>query len=392
MSKRDRNAQGPKYKEIYDSILEAINRGEYAEGQRLPSEQQLVEQFRVSRPTVGRALSELERRGKVVRRMGSGTYVGKDRADQKYVFGLLIPELGQTEIFEPICKGIAQARASKPFELLWGQTQRVHSKEAQAQELCDQYLARGVSGVFFAPLELVEGKEQVNARIAEEFDKAEIPLVLLDRDLCAYPQRSRYDLVGIDNHRAGYVVTGHLLKLGCRRIIFLARPNSAPTVSARAGGYREALLAEDIASGPEWVKWGEPHDAALLWKILNDLHPEAFVCANDITAAQLMQTLTAMGVRIPADIRVVGIDDVKYARILQVPLTTLHQPCQELGAEALMAMFARIAYPSMPARHIMLDCDLVVRESSGANLCSGQSSGDEPSETTPTQLRARLNL
>ena len=308
---------------------------------------------------------ELEQKNLVERRVGSGTYVRKSQAGEMCVFGLLIPELGQTEIFEPICQGIAQSRAKEPFELLWGRTHRLQPKEAQAQQLCDQYLARGVSGVFFAPLELIEGKDKINTLVAEAFDKAGIPIVLLDRDLCAYPGRSHYDLIGIDNHRAGYVMTEYLLNLGCRRIVFLARPNSAPTVEARAGGFREALLASGIASGPEWAKRGDPSDAVVIRHILDDLHPEAFVCANDITAARLMQTLSALGARIPAEIRIVGIDDVKYASVLQVPLTTLHQPCGEIGAVALWAMFERIAYPYMPPRHIMLDCTVVVRESCG---------------------------
>ncbi len=61
-----------------------------------------------------------------------------------------------------------------------------------------------------------------------------------------------------------------------------------------------------------------------------------------------------------------GIDDVKYASILQVPLTTLHQPCRDLGAAAIFAMLERIAHPSMPARDILLDCRIVVRQSCGS--------------------------
>jgi len=319
---------------------------------------------------------ELEQKGLVERRAGSGTYVRQSKPDRKLVFGLLIPELGQTEIFEPICKGIAQARTSQPFELLWGQTQRLHSKEAQARELCDQFVARGASGVFLAPIELMQGMERVNVFIAEALNKAGIPLILLDRDICAYPQRRGDDLVGIDNHRAGYLIIEHLLTLGCRRIIFFAHPNSAPTVSARAEGYREALLARGVAYDPAWVKWGDCNDANFIRQILDDLRPEAFACGNDITAAQLMQTLTALGVRIPHEIRIIGIDDVKYSGILQVPLTTLHQPCQELGAEALLAMIARIAYPNMPARHIILECKLVVRESCGARAANTRLSCD----------------
>ena len=90
-------------------------------------------------------------------------------------------------------------------------------------------------------LELTAQKDAINRNIAEVFDKAGIPMVLLDRDLVAYPERSRYDLVGIDNRRAGYAITAHLIRCGCRRVVFVGRPGSAPTVDARIAGYQGGL-------------------------------------------------------------------------------------------------------------------------------------------------------
>lgn len=358
----------PKHRQIREELHRAINSAEYKEGQRLPSEVELAEKFGVSRPTVGRALRDLDQEGLVERRVGAGTYIRVAKRERSYVFGLLIPELGQTEIFEPICQGIAQAREGTRHELVWGNCPPNLPKERQAEKLCEQYVEGKVGGVFFAPLELTEGKDEVNRRIAEALDGAEIPVVLLDRDICAYPRRSRYDLVGIDNHRAGYLITEHLLNLGCRRVVLTARPGSAPTVDARIAGYREALASRGVAPDPEFVQHGDPEDSTFVQRILHRLHPEAIVCANDITAAQLMRTLNALGVRIPADVRIVGMDDVKYASLLYVPLTTLRQPCLDIGLAALMAMLERIKHPRMPARDVLLDFDLIVRQSCGATL------------------------
>ena len=83
--------------------------------------------------------------------------------------------------------------------------------EQQASQACRQLIAKRVSGVFFAPLELTPQKDAINRSVAESLDKAGIPVVLLDRDLFSYPERSHYDLVGIDNRRAGYIVTKHLI-------------------------------------------------------------------------------------------------------------------------------------------------------------------------------------
>ena len=91
---------------------------------------------------------------------------------------------------------------------------------------------------------------------------------------------------------------------------------------------------------------------------------DAFVCANDRIAGRCMQALAAAGFRIPCDFRIVGIDDVHYASLLPVPLTTVRQPCREIGETAMRVMLDRLAHPKMPARDILLDCTLVIRESS----------------------------
>jgi DNA-binding LacI/PurR family transcriptional regulator len=93
--------------------------------------------------------------------------------------------------------------------------------------------------------------------------------------------------------------------------------------------------------------------------------PQGIVCANDRTAGFVMQTVLRLGYRIPADVRLVGIDDVKFARLLPVPLTTLRQPSRQIGDAALSAMLERVARKDLPPRDILLDCDLIVRESCG---------------------------
>ena len=168
------------------------------------------------------------------------------------------------------------------------------------------------------------------------------------------PQRSKYDLVGIDNRRTGYLATEHLIKVGAKRIAFLARPNSAPTVDARIAGYREALLSQNEEARRDLVNIGDASDAKFIKSILRKARPDAFVCANDLTAGNLMHTLISLGQRIPEDIRIVGIDDVKYARLLPVPLTTLHQPCRDIGRMAMAVMLDRIANPDLPPRDVLL--------------------------------------
>lgn len=355
-----------KYREIFEKIVEDITSGHYRPGQRLPSETELVRRYSASRMTVFRAMQELRSAGMVTRRAGSGTFVAQVSAEKSHVFGLLIPELGQTEIFESICKGMMEAPIAAHHSLLWGNSSsQENEKEKIAEQLCRHYIAQKVSGVFFAPVEFSPGRHDSNHKIVAALDNARIPVVLLDRCLEPYPRRSRYDLVGIDNRRTAFIATEHLIKAGAKRLVFFGRPNSAPTVDARIAGYREAILAASQDCEAQMVELGDASDPQFVKAVLKKDRPDGFVCANDHTAGNLMHTLLALGKRIPEDIRLVGIDDVKYARLLPIPLTTQHQPCREMGRIAMAVMLDRIANPDLPTRDVLLGCELVVRRSCG---------------------------
>jgi DNA-binding LacI/PurR family transcriptional regulator len=263
---------------------------------------------------------------------------------------------------------MAQFSHARQHSLIWGNLNSSEKKEQIAEELCHQYIKRGVSGVFFAPLELTRSKDRINHKILAALDRAQIPVVLLDRCVSPYPLRSRYDLVGIENRRTAYVATEHLIKQGAKKVAFFAKELSASTVDARIAGYREALTAHRQSCAHDLAFRGEPSDDALIASILAKYKPDAFLAANDHTAANLMQSLMRLGRTVPDEIRIVGIDDVRYASLLPIPLTTQHQPCSQIGIVAMSTMLQRLESPDLPTRDILLSCSLVVRESCGSRL------------------------
>lgn len=362
------DAPAPKYRLVYTALRREIQSGRLKRGDRLPSEAELVRTFGASRITIGRAVRELQQQGLVERRAGSGTFVAAPSAAPGALsFGLLIPDLGESEVFEPICHGMMASPLAREHALVWGSVNGAgSSKEERAWRLCRQYIDRRVEGVFFAPLELTPDKDDVNARIAAALDEARIPLVLLDRTVVPYPGRGDHDLVGIDNRRAGYVITEHLLRLGSRRVAFAAMPNTASTVDAREAGYREALYRWDAPIERGLVHRLDPANPDAVRGMMTSSAPDAIVCANDWTAARLMQTLLRLGYGVPSAVRLAGIDDMDYAAVLPVPLTTLRQPTRQIGDAALGAMLDRVARRDLPVRDILLHCELVVRQSCGA--------------------------
>ncbi|HUF13002.1 MAG TPA: GntR family transcriptional regulator [Longimicrobiales bacterium] len=365
-------AQGvPKHEQVRQVLEREIRSGLVKPGERLASEAELVERFGVSRITVGRAVRELQRAGLVERRAGSGTYVRQPTpAPGGLSFGLLIPDLGETEIFEPICQGMMASPLAREHALLWGSPARPGdgggAREERTWQLCEQYIQRKADGVFFAPLERTPSKDETNRRVVEALEAARIPIVLLDRPVLGYPGRGGQDLVGIDNARAGYLITDHLLRMDCRRIAFVAVPDSAATVDMRESGYREAHHGWGLPVDRSLSRRFDPAEAAAVAELMATQRPDGIVCANDWTAARLMHTLLDLGHAVPDDVRIVGIDDVEYAKLLPVPLTTFRQPTREIGAAALAAMLERVAHPELPPRDILLHGRLVVRRSCGA--------------------------
>ena len=359
--------EAPKYRKVYAAVRRDIESGRWKPGDRLPTEADLVRTFDASRITVGRAMRDLQSAGLVQRRAGSGTYVAAACPSANGLsFGLLIPDLGQTEIFEAICQGMMTSPLARAHALVWGSiTGTGTSREDHAWSLCQQYIDRRVAGVFFAPVELTPHKDDVNRRVVRALEEARIPVVLLDRPAFPYPERGACDLVGIDNRRAGFLITDHLLRLGCRRIAFVALPNAAATVDAREAGYREALYASNHPIDRSAVRRIDPSDPAPVRSLIDEYRPDGIVCANDRTAGSLMRTLLELGVSIPRDVRLAGIDDIEYARLLPVPLTTLRQPTRQIGDAALAAMLERVARPDIAARDILLHCELIVRASCG---------------------------
>ena len=361
-----------KYQKLFESLKLDIVSGRYKPGQKLPSEAALVNKSGASRITVGRAIRELQNLNLVDRVAGSGTYVRDLRGAQRcHFFGLLIPDLGETEIFDPICQGIANAPESLEHILLWGHADAQTTRPEQAWRRCQQYISKQVSGVFFAPLEFESEAEKVNRRILSALRQANIPAVLLDRRISKTPERNRPDLVGLNNRQAGYIATKHLMDLGCKRIGFFGYHGAASTIDERLAGYREALSAYGLQPAIESMQ--VTSDKETIPSLAGSKHEpqEAYVCVNDRVAGQLMQVFLRRNIKVPDDIRLVGIDDVSYASLLSVPLTTIRQPTREIGEAALRTMLDRIRTPRLAAREVLLDGELIIRKSCGATTAAG---------------------
>ena len=355
-----------KYYQLYMSLKKDIESGHFRLSEKLPTEIELADQYRVSRPTVAKAMDLLRQSGHIERISGVGTFVRYEAARTVKRFALLIPGLGETEIFEPICGHMSHLAQLKNFTLIWSGTMQedAEMRRQHIKQLALRYIEQQhIDGVFFAPLELTCEKDTVNLDIVKLFDQAGIPVVLMDRDVVSFPARSKYDVVSVDNFRLAFILTQHLLTQGCKTVKFVARPYSAPTVQMRIFGFQQCLEEAGMQRCVRDIHIGDVENAEFIEALLADADQLGILCANDTTASKLMHSIEERGYKIPADIKVAGVDDIKYAQYLRVPLTTYKQPCKEIATVAIDLMLSRIREPKQKARTVMLDGELIIRKS-----------------------------
>ena len=193
-----------------------------------------------------------------------------------------------------------------------------------------------------------------------------IPLVLFDREL----PRVSIDTVKVDSVLGGRLATEYLLGLGHRRIAIIHGPVVRSTGAERLRGYLLALRAAGLRPEPALIREGnfKQDSGRELTRKLLDLSPRptALFCTNNLMTVGAIQTLQEQGVRIPADLSLVGYDDMEWWTLTHPPLTTVGQPVYDLGREAMRLLLAQIEASSRQRpQRVMLKPELLTRESCG---------------------------
>ena len=150
-----------------------------------------------------------------------------------------------------------------------------------------------------------------------------------------------------DDRHGAKQLTEHLLELGHRQIAFLGNVRGRRLTQERLSGYREALFEADLMVPGEYVAMassGEPTGGAEGMRSLLDreLPPTAVVCYNDMMAFGAMQVIRESGLTVPADLSVVGFDNIELSAYFSPALTTFHQPKYQLGSEAAHMMLRQL--------------------------------------------------
>jgi DNA-binding LacI/PurR family transcriptional regulator len=198
--------------------------------------------------------------------------------------------------------------------------------------------------------------EALNKLAASEF-----PLVVWGTKM----KGQRYITVGSDNEAGGQLATSHLISQGCREIVFLGDP-AAPEVGARLDGYVRALQAAGIQRTPRLevpVRFGSDTAYHATASLLDaNVSFDGVVACSDVFAMSAMRALIERGRKIPADVALVGFDDIPFAAFTSPPLTTIRQNCH-VGARLLVEKLMR-AIRHEPNESMVIPTEPIVRGSS----------------------------
>jgi LacI family transcriptional regulator len=268
------------------------------------------------------------------------------------VIGILVADL---EPFSAeLLKGAADAIRGSGFEMV------VYSAGGLADDHVGwerRYLSR-LSGT------LIDGAVLVTPTVVDVNYGA--PIVAID----PHTGQSELPTIDSDNLRGGQLATAHLLGLGHRRIAMLSGRPDLESSRLREQGYRQAMAAAGVPVSEDLVLVGG-YDAQASAECTRTLltsadPPTAIFAANDVSAIAAIRAAVGLGLRVPADLSVVGFDNIPESALCAPPLTTVNQPIRQMGERAIQLLLQLMRGDHVRSTHITLATELVVRQSTRA--------------------------
>ncbi|MFC6289375.1 ribose utilization transcriptional repressor RbsR [Levilactobacillus angrenensis] len=264
--------------------------------------------------------------------------------------GVLVPNLGNP-FFSMFIRGVQETSRERHFiPLIFGAN---HDEKLESYYL-EELIKRAVDGLIIASASIT------GEAIDNILKKNGIPYLLIDQN-----GGPSLDRVQINDAQGGKLAADHLLALGHQRIVVVMPDQPTQNLKIRVAGFKRRLadnhvdLAETaVIHSPMTKLGGYQATAAVLAQ-----HPTAVFAVNDETALGLMRGLHEQGVRVPADISVLGYDDIDLDEYVVPKLTTIHQPVVTMGQQATGLLINRIKDQRQAAQLVDLPVNLQERES-----------------------------
>jgi len=258
--------------------------------------------------------------------------------------------------FARIIKGTEDFARSKGYNIILCNTDERYEREEEAIRLLRE---KRVDGLLITLTPAQEKRADIL-----ELKRSGVPFVLLNRHM----ENIMTDYVINDNVYGAYLAVNHLVKSGHKKIGYISGPPQISSAQERLEGYKKALFENNIDFDNSLVKKSnlKMEDGYRLMKEFLQLEnrPTAVFAYSDLLAIGALKALKEAKLRVPKDIALVGYDDIEFCSLLEVPLTTVHQPRYRIGEEGAKILINRIEKKDSEGfQQIVLKPELVIRES-----------------------------
>lgn len=327
----------------------------------------LAKKLNISIATVSRALKDdpvVSKKTKkkifdLAEEMGyrSNHFARNLRNQRTETIGVIVPRLN-SYFMSTVIAGIESVANSEGYNLIISQSSESEQKEKMNAKTMFNNRVDGL---------LVSLSYETNdLSHFDQFIRKNIPIIFFDRG----EEHDNFTNVLIDNRKAAYEATKHLIEQGCKRIVHITANPKRNVYIDRLNGYKQALAENNIHFNDENLIIGnlsleagiEAAETILKMKSL----PDGVLVANDNCAVGCMLALKQAGIRIPADIAFVGFNNDPVSKVIEPNLTTINYPGYEMGEVASQNLINHLngTYPIHSTNTIVLRSELIIRASS----------------------------
>jgi len=272
--------------------------------------------------------------------------------------GIIVKELSYP-FFTAIAEGAKEYASSRGYSLIIASSDYDLESEKKFTNL---FSAKDIRGAIIAPI--MEGNSEIEHLL--KLKMLNYPFVLL-----ADVKGITANVVEIDNKRAIKKAVEYLINNGHKKIIHFAGPPESAHTKERIDGFRNAFSRSTVVFHKEMIIPIGSHNEVSYEKTIKYFrskkrkdYPTAIVCFNDLQALAVMTALRNLNIKVPKDISIIGNDDIHYAGIYSIPLTTIKSPKREIGQKAAEILIRNIESPNLiPIERIVLDTELIIRKS-----------------------------
>jgi LacI family transcriptional regulator len=272
--------------------------------------------------------------------------------------GIIIKDLNYP-FYTSVTAGVKEYASSKGYSLIITSSDDDHESEKKFSHL---FSAKDIKGMIMAPV--VEGMAEIDHLF--KLKMINYPFVLLET-----VKGIQANVVSIDNIKAIKMAVKYLMDSGHKKIVHFAGPPNSSHTQERIEGFRHAFSESPLVFRDDMIiSVGSHYEESFnktmeFFKNKNRMdYPTAIVCFNDQQALAVMTALKELNICVPDDISIIGNDDIYYAKIYPIPLTTIKAPKREIGRRAAEILIRNIESSTiLQTEQVVLETEFIIRKS-----------------------------